>query len=170
MDAGHRAASSGRRHLSHAPGGRATPQPVAEVYKKVSVPIFEEYTYIYDAFRDVAEGETSLDKLGIDKVISAELNEIILDKFKPEKIFIQGKLELKTYDYSGVDKIKKALQAIEKVSETVSVNYLGGGRYKIIIEDFDYKPAEKNLKKVQDIIDKFNDKLSEAKFEREKKD
>ena len=65
---------------------------------------------------------------------------------------------------------KKALQAIEKVSETVSVNYLGGGRYKIIIEDFDYKPAEKNLKKVQDIIDKFNDKLSEAKFEREKKD
>ncbi len=144
--------------------------PVADVYKKVSEPILKEYVYLYDAFRDVAEGETSLEKLGVIPQIAKELNGVILDKFKPDKIIIQGQLELRTYDSVGVDKIKKTLQAIEKVSETISIHYLGGGRYKILIEDFDYVPAEKNLKKVQDIVDQFNDKLSEAKFEREKKD
>jgi len=144
--------------------------PVLEVYKKVSEPILKEYVYLYDAFRDVAEGETSLEKLGVIPQIAKELNDVILDKFKPEKIIIQGKLELQTYDSAGVDKIKKTLQSIEKVSETISIHYLGGGRYRIIVEDFDYIPAEKDLKKVQEIIDQFNDKLSEAKFEREKKD
>ena len=144
--------------------------PVADVYKKVSEPILKEYVYLYDAFRDVAEGETSLEKLGVIPQIAKELNGVILDKFKPDKVIIQGQLELRTYDSVGVDKIKKTLQAIEKVSETISIHYLGGGRYKILIEDFDYVPAEKDLKKVQGIVDKFNDKLSEAKFEREKKD
>jgi translation initiation factor 2 subunit 1 len=144
--------------------------PVLDVYKKVSEPILKEYVYLYDAFRDVAEGETSLEKLGVIPQIAKELNDVILDKFKPEKIIIQGKLELQTYDSAGVDKIKKTLQSIEKVSETISIHYLGGGRYRIIVEDFDYIPAEKDLKKVQEIIDQFNDKLSEAKFEREKKD
>ena len=144
--------------------------PVADVYKKVSEPILKEYVYLYDAFRDVAEGETSLEKLGVIPQIAKELNGVILDKFKPDKVIIQGQLELRTYDSVGVDKIKKTLQAIEKVSETISIHYLGGGRYKILIEDFDYVPAEKDLKKVQEIVDKFNDKLSEAKFEREKKD
>jgi translation initiation factor 2 subunit 1 len=144
--------------------------PVLDIYKKVSIPIFKEYVYIYDAFRDVADGDTSLEKLGVSNDIAKELNEIILDKFKPEKISIQGKLEIKTYDSLGVEKIKKTLESIENVSETISLHYLGGGRYRIIIEDLDYLPAEKDLKKVQEIIDKFNDKLSEAKFEREKKD
>ena len=41
---------------------------------------------------------------------------------------------------------------------------------KLVIEDFDYKTAEKTLSKVEKVLDKFNDKLSTAIFEREKND
>ena len=60
--------------------------------------------------------------------------------------------------------------AVEKVSETITLFYLGAGRYKLVVEDFDYKPAEKTLKEVQKHLDKFNDKQSTAVFEREKND
>ena len=46
--------------------------------------------------------------------------------------------------------------------------YLGAGRYKFVIEDVDYGPAEENLEKVEEILEEFNDKLSTASFEREK--
>ena len=144
--------------------------PVADLYKKISIPIFKEYEYIYDCFRDVADDSISLDSFGIDQNIAKEFNDIILDKFKPEKIILQGEIEIKTYDSIGVDKIKKCLQAVEKISETIKLSYLGGGRYKLVIEDFDYKPAEENLAKAQEILEIFNDKLSTAKFEREKND
>ena len=54
------------------------------------------------------------------------------------------------------------------MSSTLSLFYLGAGRYKLVIIDFDYKPAEATLKKVLVIVQKFNDKLSSAEFEREK--
>jgi len=48
------------------------------------------------------------------------------------------------------------------------LSYLGAGRYKLIIEDVDYKPAEKNIKLIESLVEKFVDKISEASFEREK--
>jgi translation initiation factor 2 alpha subunit (eIF-2alpha) len=81
-----------------------------------------------------------------------------------------GEIRLKTYESSGVEKIKKTLLAIGKVTETLTLSYLGAGRYKVVIEDFEYKPAEKNLKKALAILEKFNDKVSTATFDREKSD
>ena len=144
--------------------------PVEELYKTISIPIFNDYEYLYDCFRDVADDSVTLESFGIKKAIADEFNEIILDKFKPEKIIVQGEIEIKTYDSMGVDKIKKVLLAIEKISDTMNMSYLGGGRYKLVIEDFDYKPAEEHLAKALEILEKFNDKLSTAKFEREKND
>ncbi len=139
-----------------------------DLYDKISTKLFKEYDLIFEAFMEVVEGHTTFEKLGLDKKLAAELSEAVLDKFKPKKITIEGEIVIKTYDSQGVEKIKKTLTAIEKVSETLSLFYLGAGRYKLVIEDFEYKPAEKNLKSVQTILDKFNDKLSTATFEREK--
>jgi len=139
-----------------------------EIYNKISDKIFEEYSHLYLCFKDVAAGEVDLIKLGIDKDIANELSEIILDKFKPEKITIEGEVKIKTYASEGVNKIKDTLLQIEKVSPKINLFYLGAGRYKLIIEDVDYKPAEKNLLKVESILEEFNDKISTASFEREK--
>ncbi|MBT5342809.1 S1 RNA-binding domain-containing protein [Candidatus Woesearchaeota archaeon] len=139
-----------------------------EVYRKISDKVFEEYPYLYLCFKDVAFEDLNLEKLGIEKAIAKELTEIILDKFKPERITIEGEINIKTYASEGVKIIKEALLEIEKVSPTIKLFYLGAGRYKLVIDDNDYKPAEKNLKKVESILENFNDKISEASFERDK--
>ena len=77
---------------------------------------------------------------------------------------------MQTYAPDGIDKIKKTLLAIEKVSKTLTLHYLGAGRFKMIIIDKDYKPAEETLGKAQAILEKFKDKLSTVNFEREKSD
>src|SRR3989338_5299944 len=60
-----------------------------------------------------------------------------------------------------------AKELAEAVAQTIQLRYVGAGRYKLVLEDVDYKPAEKNLVKVQKIIETFIDKLSTASFERE---
>ena len=145
-------------------------KPKMELYRKISGKIFAEYSHLYLSFKDVVAGELNLEKLGLEKKLADELKEAILDKFKPPKISIKGEIRMKTYSSDGVEKIKSILVEIEKVSPKIDVFYLGAGRFKLTIEDSDYKPAEKNLKKVQGILDKFNDKLSTSSFEREKSD
>lgn len=141
--------------------------PAKELYKKVSEKVFKEYSHLYLCFKDVVSGECDLKRLGLDKKLADELTEAIKDKFKPPKVTISGELELETYSPDGVEKIKKILMEIEKISDTVTLFYLGAGRYKLQIEDDDYKSAEKSFKKAQEILSKFNDKVSTSKFERE---
>jgi translation initiation factor 2 subunit 1 len=145
--------------------------PVGEIYKDISEHVFEEYSHLYLAFRDVASGDADLVKLGVKSNIAKELSGIILEKFKPQKITIEGEIQLSTYQSDGIERIKSLLSNVEKVSETVSLHYLGAGKYKLVIEDYEYKPAEKNLKKIQGLLDNFDkDKLSQAEFQRDKKD
>lgn len=142
--------------------------PFEELYKKISVPLFKEYSHIYLCFKDIVAGQTNIEKLGLDKKIAQELTDAVIEKFKPKKIELKGEMRIETYAPDGIEKIKATLTKIEKVSPTVRTSYLGAGRYKIVIEDIDYKPAEKNIKKIEELLNEFNDKLSTASFEREK--
>lgn len=137
------------------------------LYQQLSEKIFKEYSHLYLCFREIVDGQADLEKLGIEKKLAHELTTAVLEKFKPEKITLKGEIRLQTYRNEGLDKIKKTLGEIEKIYDNISLTYLGAGRYRLIIEDSDYKPAEKKLKKVEEILDKFTDKLSLAKFERD---
>ncbi len=143
-------------------------RPELELYKKITEYVFKEYSHLYLCFWDVVAGEVDLEKLGLEKVIAAELQQAILDKFKPQKIKINGEVKLKTYLPAGIEKIKETLQKIEQVSSNLTLFYLGAGRYKLVIEEVDYGPAEENLEKIEEILEEFNDKMSTASFEREK--
>ena len=138
-----------------------------DLYKKITAKVFQEYSHLYLCFKDVASGDVDLIKLGLDKKLSDEIIEAVKEKFKPQKITISGEIRLETFSSEGLEKIQEVLKEIQKVSETMKIHYLGAGRYKLTIEDFEYKPAEKNLKKVQQLLDKFNDKISKAEFIRE---
>ena len=50
----------------------------------------------------------------------------------------------------------------------MTITYLGAGNYKFILEERDYKVAEGYLKKIQEKLEKFDDKISESKFSRKK--
>src|SRR3989344_2026252 len=143
-------------------------KPVEELYKQVTEKIFKEYSHLYLCFKDVAAGEASLETLGLDKKISEELTAAIVDRFKPSKITIKGEIKIQSYASDGVERIRSVLLGIEKISPTINLFYLGGGRFKVTIEDIDYNVAEQTMKKIQEMLEKFNDKSSTAVFEREK--
>ena len=144
--------------------------PKVKLYQQITEKIFKEYSHLYLCFWDVVSGEVNLEKMGLEKKLAQELQQAILDKFKPEKIFIQGTIHLKTYASNGLEKIKESLKSIEDISKTISVSYLGAGKYKLIIEDTDYGPAEETLEEIEDFLEEFNDKISTASFAREKND
>jgi len=139
-----------------------------ELYKKISLPLLKEYSHLYLCFKDIVAGQVNIERLGLDKKIAQELTSAVIEKFKAKKIELKGEMKLETYAPDGIDRIKSLLTKIENVSPTVKTSYLGAGRYKIVVEDIDYKPAEKHLKKIEELLSEFNDKLSTSTFEREK--
>lgn len=142
--------------------------PAQELYAQVAFKILKKYAYLHVCFKDIVAGAVNLEKLGLEKQLAQEISTAVLDKFKPPKIELKGEIRLQTYAPEGVDRIKSTLQAIEKVSPSLKITYLGAGRYKLTLEDVDYKPAEKKIERVQQILEQFTDKLSTASFEREK--
>src|SRR3989338_4339438 len=134
-------------------------RPLDKFYSEIASSVLKEYSHLHLCFWDVVSGEVDLKKLGLEKGLADELAAAVMEKFKPEKIAIKGEIRLKTYDSNGLQKIKSALLLIEHVSPTISVTYLGAGRYKL---------AEKHVLQVEAILEKFNDKLSTAVLEREK--
>jgi len=141
---------------------------VEQLYAEISKKVFKEYSHLYLCFHDVIDNPHLLEKLGIEKSLAIELEEAIIEKFKPKKIILKATVSLQTYDPNGVEKLKTTLTAIEKISQTTTINYLGGGHYQLTIEDTDYKEAEKKLKQIEAIIEAFQDKLSTGSIEREK--
>ena len=142
--------------------------PARDLYRDVSGKVFNDYSHLYLSFKDVVENGFKLESLGIRKNIADELTAAVLEKFKPKKIILKGEIRLKTYAEKGVEAVKAVLEKIEKISPSIDLFYLGGGRYKVLIEDVDYKPAEDKLSQVEALIEKFVDKLSTASFTREK--
>jgi len=143
-------------------------QPTEKLYLEITEKVFKSYSHLYLSFKDVVSEEVDLEKLGLRKELAVELTTAILDKFKPDKIFLRGEIKMQTFAADGVEKIRTVLLNVKNVSPTIRLVYLGAGRFKFVIEDVDYKPAEKNLLKVLEVIEGFNDKVSTASFEREK--
>ncbi|MBI2666658.1 S1 RNA-binding domain-containing protein [Candidatus Woesearchaeota archaeon] len=143
-------------------------RPLPQVYQEITKGIFKEYLYLHLCFKDVTEGKKDLTTLGIEKNLAQEITAAVIDKFKPAKITLKGEMQLHSYQADGMEKIRNTLITIERLSPTIKISYLGAGRYHLIIEDFDYKPAENTFAKVREILEKFTDKLSTATLEREK--
>ena len=139
-----------------------------DLYKEVSQKIFKDYSHLYLCFKEVAVNETSLEEIGIDQSLSKELTQAIIDKFKPRKVILSVEIKLQTYDSNGIQKIKQTLHSVEKTSPSIKISYLGAGRYKVYLEDEDFKKIEKNYEQIEEIVTQFNDKISTGSVEREK--
>ncbi len=144
--------------------------PFEKLYNQVTPPLFKEYSHLFHCFQEIAEGKVKLESLGMDKKWIADFQQAIEDKFKPKTVEVDGEVFLQTYESAGVDKIKEILQKIKSLSPTLSLSYLGGGRYRMVVVDFEYKDVEATLKKVQDLLEPLNDKTSKATYTREKND
>lgn len=69
----------------------------------------------------------------------------------PPRVTILGTLEIHDVQATGVDHVREALLAAEKVDpEAVEVQYVGAPRYRVRVQAGQYKQAEETLKKATD--------------------
>lgn len=131
-----------------------------EFYSEVAPAIFEHYPYLHQAFEEIVEGNFSLSKTKLNKKLATEIEELVKDRIKPKQVSIEGTLSLVTYAEGGIEHVKHALIAAEKAAgEPVSIRYLGGGQYRIVVAAEEYKIAEKRLQSAIDAVQKFFKKI-----------
>lgn len=118
------------------------------LYEEISSHVFKKYEYIYEVFEDVVSDIISLEKLGIDKKLAEDIEEIIKEKIKPPRVEIKGILSLVSYAPEGIEVIKESLKKAEIVEkEHIVIKYQGAGKYGIIVNAPDYKEAEELIEK-----------------------
>jgi translation initiation factor 2 alpha subunit (eIF-2alpha) len=141
-------------------------QPV-ELYNKIADKFLKTYFYIYQGFEDVVNGNISL-KDFLDEKTSTALQKTIKDKIKPKIIYVAGDITISIWEENGVDTIKSILVNAKK-SDDVSINYLGGGRYRVLVKGTEYKSVEKILKDVSDnVINNIKKNRGKVEYERVK--
>ncbi len=121
-----------------------------KLYEDISKVLLKDYAYLHHAFEDVVAGVLSLSTLPIDKKISAQIEELVNQRFKPQSIEITGVLSITSYDSNGIEIVKSALIEAEKASGA-EIKYLGGGKYKVIVKAPDYKEAEPKMKQATEL-------------------
>lgn len=134
-----------------------------DVYKKVDQAVGKLYPTMYLAFEDVVENDATLPMDFFDK-----LDPLIRERIKPKQVEIEGLFTVQNYDENGVEIINTFMEKAVKISDLLSIQFLGAGRFKIEVTAPDYKEAEA-------VVDKFTQLMNESftgtesiyKFERE---
>ena len=124
--------------------------PTQKLYEDISKVLLKDYAYLHHAFEDVVAGVLSLSTLPIDKKISAQIEELVNQRFKAQSIEISGVLSITSYDSNGIEIVKSALIEAENASGA-EIKYLGGGKYKVIVKAPDYKEAEPKMKQATEL-------------------
>ncbi|MCI4335446.1 MAG: translation initiation factor IF-2 subunit alpha [Thermoplasmata archaeon] len=90
------------------------------------------------------------------------------DSLTPPHVTITGILEVRSTAPDGLEHVRAALLAAEKVdSESISVQYVGAPRYRVQVEGTQYKQAEELLKKATSAaVDRIKASGGEGSFTR----
>lgn len=128
-----------------------------EVYEAITSKVFERYPFVYLFFKEIAVGNVRAQELISDEKIGEAVESIVQERFKPQKISIKGAFSIKSFAPDGVELIKQVLVQAQKKSRksaTVTLVYIGGGRYKTTIEADNYKDAEQTLETMTLFVEK----------------
>lgn len=148
-------------------------KPLEEVTEKVMLPIEEAYGSLYAAFEEaIVQGPEVLTKIGVPDDIAQVLAEIAKEKIRPPRVEIKGILQLTSAKPNGVNVVKKALQAAQKVSvpdtARIQIYTVAAPKYCLAVEAENYKQAEMVLQKASETAIKAIAKAGEGSFKREK--
>ena len=121
---------------------------VEEFRKKHSPKIMEEFGGHYIAFEEAAaEGQLPKKFKG---QWTEEFVKVALDNITISMARIDGTIEITCNGPEGIEEIKKALMAAESLSDgdaTVMIQYLGAPKYRIIVQEEEFKAAEELIRK-----------------------
>lgn len=111
-----------------------------------------DYEYLHEAFNDVVEHDKHLSDLGFPERYAEPLERIVRDKISRETVRVGGEIELETYASNGITIVRDALSEAESLDESLTIRYLGAGKYKIVLEDYNYDDAEQTLEDALEAI------------------
>ncbi len=143
-------------------------------YNEVGGPLEEQHGSIYTGLEKIIEAG---EKILIDAGIAEEWIEVITrltqSSIEIPFVTISGILDLSLSASNGIQIIKEALEAAEKVDgpdvAKIEITAIGAPHYRVVIEAKDYKSAEKALEKaVELVITNIEKAKGTGKFERTK--
>lgn len=134
--------------------------PLDEVYRKVGWPLYRKYGHAYDAFKmaltEGENGETIFDGL---TEASEETRRMILTYVKrrlaPQPVKIRSDVEVTCFTYEGIDAIKNALHAGERVSSAdapVKIRLIAPPMYVLTTTTLDRDAGLATLNRCIDVI------------------
>ena len=133
---------------------RELKQKTQEIYEVITAKVFEQYSFVYLFFKDIAVGSVKAEKYIADKKLSELIQTVVEERFKPQHVQIKGYFALHCYASNGVEIIKEALIGAEKKAKksVLAFLYMGGGKYKMTIEAENYKDAEQTIEEVTEFV------------------
>ncbi len=110
--------------------------------------LVERYGSLFDAFEVASADSKRFQKENEKAPWTTAFLEVAHDNIVPPHVTILGTLEVTDPSPEGVEHVREALAAAEKVDpKSIEVQYVGAPRYRIRVEASQYKQAEELLKK-----------------------
>lgn len=123
-----------------------------QAWKEAGELLTQEFGSLSAAIEAIGEGEVK------SKVASEWINalrEIAEKEYKPKTLEVQSKMSLKCYAGDGVEKIRRLLEAVEKMGSknaSVRIHYVGAPNYFLNVSGLDYKTIEKTISKIDSTL------------------
>ncbi len=113
--------------------------------------LVEKYGSLFAAFEVASADSRRFQKENEKSPWASAFLKVAHDNIVPPQVTILGTLEISDPAANGLDHVRSALLAAEKVDpETVEVQYVGAPRYRIRVVASQYKQAEETLKRATD--------------------
>jgi len=110
--------------------------------------LVERYGSLFGAFEVASADPKRFQKENEKSAWVTAFLKVARENIVPPRVTVLGTLEIKDLQPDGVDHVKAALVAAEKVDpQSVEVQYVGAPRYRLRVQAGQYKQAEETLKK-----------------------
>ncbi len=129
----------------------ALSKPTDEAVELFGPTLVEKYGSLFGAFEVASADEKRFQKENEKAAWVTAFLKVAQENIVPPRVTVLGTLEIHDLQAAGVDHVKAALLAAEKVDpEAVEVQYVGAPRYRLKVQAAQYKQAEETLKKATD--------------------
>jgi translation initiation factor 2 subunit 1 len=113
--------------------------------------LVEKYASLFGAFEVASADPKRFQKENEKAPWATAFLKVARENIVPPRVTILGTLEITDPGPDGMDHVRGALLAAEKVDpESVEVQYVGAPRYRIRVQSTQYKLAEETLRKATD--------------------
>lgn len=124
-----------------------------EAYEKIGFDIQENFRDMLEVFElAIKRGKDYLVRRGIPKKWAKKIKEIAEKRIKLKKTKLVRKIEIRTYEPDGIEKIKKAFKGAKK-KYGIDFKYVSAPKYTISLETKNPKKGDKTLDKAAEEIE-----------------